>query len=115
MLFASDCVGHAAATGHYAGRHAADYAATHGEVHGPRSRRWHAERARLYEPLQRDKGVSWQALTEAITRVMQNYCGAVKSDDLLHEGLRGLEELRATRRRRSSRGTRTICCARRRR
>ena len=26
---------------------------------------------------------------------MQNYCGAVKSDDLLHEGLRGIEELRA--------------------
>jgi succinate dehydrogenase/fumarate reductase flavoprotein subunit len=25
---------------------------------------------------------------------MQNYCGAVKSDDLLNEGLRGLEELR---------------------
>ena len=25
---------------------------------------------------------------------MQNYCGAVKSDDLLHEGLRGLAELR---------------------
>jgi len=26
--------------------------------------------------------------------VMQNYCGAVKSDALLQEGLRGLEELR---------------------
>ena len=25
---------------------------------------------------------------------MQNYCGAVKSDDLLREGLRGLQELR---------------------
>ncbi len=25
---------------------------------------------------------------------MQNYCGAVKSDELLHEGLRGLAELR---------------------
>ena len=93
VLFASDCVGHAAATGHYAGRHAADYAASHGPVsiHQPQV---DAERARLFEPLQRQKGLSWQALAEAITRVMQNYCGAVKSDDLLHEGLRGLEDLK---------------------
>ena len=61
VLFASDCVGHAAATGHYAGRHAADYAASHGPVtvHRPQV---DAERARLYEPLRRKKGVSWQAL-----------------------------------------------------
>lgn len=93
VLFASDCVGHAAATGHYAGRHAADYAATHGPVaiHQPQVE---AERARLFEPLSRQTGLSWQALAEAITRVMQNYCGAVKSDDLLNEGLRGLEDLR---------------------
>lgn len=32
VLFASDCVGHAAATGHYAGRHAADFAAARGPV-----------------------------------------------------------------------------------
>lgn len=98
VLFASDCVGHAAATGHYAGRHAADYAAAHGEVtlHQPQV---DAERTRLYEPLGREHGLSWQALSEAITRVMQNYCGAVKSDDLLHEGLRGLQDLQAESRR----------------
>ena len=32
VLFASDCVGHAAATGHYSGRHAADFALSSGEV-----------------------------------------------------------------------------------
>lgn len=94
VLFASDCAGHAAATGHYAGRHAADYAAKHGPVQ-LHAEQVAAERARLYEPLRRQNGVGWQALSEAITRVMQNYCGAVKSDDLLHEGLRGLAELRA--------------------
>lgn len=93
VLFASDCVGHAAATGHYAGRHAADYAAAHGPVTIDQAQ-VAAERARLFEPLKRTGGVSWQALSEAITRVMQNYCGAVKSDDLLYEGLRGLKELR---------------------
>jgi succinate dehydrogenase/fumarate reductase flavoprotein subunit len=93
VLFASDCVGHAAATGHYAGRHAADFAAAHGEVRVDEAQ-IASERARLYEPLSRQQGVSWQALSEAITRVMQNYCGAVKSDQLLLEGLRMLGELR---------------------
>jgi succinate dehydrogenase/fumarate reductase flavoprotein subunit len=93
VLFASDCVGHAAATGHYAGRHAAAFAATRGEVTVD-ERQVEAERRRLYEPLERRHGVSWQALAEAITRVMQNYCGAVKSDVLLNEGLRMLHELR---------------------
>lgn len=93
VLFASDCVGHAAATGHYAGRHAADFAAAHGEVRVDEVQ-VASERARLYEPLSRQQGVSWQALSEAITRVMQNYCGAVKSDQLLLEGLRMLGELR---------------------
>ena len=93
VLFASDCVGHAAATGHYAGRHAAAFAAAHDAVPIDEAQ-VAAERTRLYEPLSRQHGVSWQALSEAITRVMQNYCGAVKSDDLLNEGLRGLKELR---------------------
>lgn len=93
VLFASNCVGHAAATGHYAGRHAADWAAARGDAAIHESQ-VEGERARLYAPLGRRGGIRWQALAEAITRVMQNYCGAVKSDDLLHEGLRGLAELR---------------------
>jgi succinate dehydrogenase/fumarate reductase flavoprotein subunit len=93
MLFASDCVGHAAATGHYAGRHAADYASKidRAELNPEQVA---SEQARLYEPLKRDHGVSWQAVNVAITRIMQNYCGAVKSDDLLREGLKALDDLR---------------------
>jgi succinate dehydrogenase/fumarate reductase flavoprotein subunit len=93
VLFASDCVGHAAATGHYAGRHAADYAAKNGPVTVDKSQ-VEAERERLYEPLKRRHGIGWQALNTAITRIMQNYCGAVKSDDLLNEGLKALQDLK---------------------
>jgi succinate dehydrogenase/fumarate reductase flavoprotein subunit len=93
VLFASDCVGHAAATGHYSGRHAADFAASNGEVTVDETQVG-SERRRLYEPLERTQGLRWQALSEAITRVMQNYCGAVKSDVLLNEGLRMLGALR---------------------
>jgi succinate dehydrogenase/fumarate reductase flavoprotein subunit len=94
MLFGSDCVGHAAATGHYAGRHAAAYAAKSGPV-ALDPGQVEAERSRLYEPVTRKRGPSWQAVNLAITRVMQNYCGAVKSDDLLNEGLKALRDLDA--------------------
>lgn len=93
VLFASDCVGHAAATGHYAGRHAADYAAKRGPVTVDLAQ-VEDERARLYAPLKRRNGMGWKALNAAITRIMQNYCGAVKSHDLLNEGLKALKDLK---------------------
>ena len=50
-----------------------------------------AERKRLYAPLERSEGISWKELTMAISKAMQNYCGGVKCDALLHEGLDLLE------------------------
>lgn len=93
-LFASNCYGHACATGHYAGRHAAAYARSLGEVsvHEPQVE---SERARLYQALGRDKGVTWQELNFAITRVMQHHCGGFKTDELLVRGLAALDELEA--------------------
>ena len=93
-LFASNCYGHACATGHYAGRHAADYARAVGEVrvHEPQVE---SERARLYQALGRDVGVTWQELNFAITRVMQHHCGAFKTDELLTRGLSELDEIEA--------------------
>jgi succinate dehydrogenase/fumarate reductase flavoprotein subunit len=90
-LFASNCYGHACATGHYAGRHAATWAREHGEaeVHEPQVE---AERERLYRPLTQKRGPNWQDLNIAITHVMQRHCGGFKTDDLL---LRGLDDLKA--------------------
>jgi len=90
QLFASDCAGHACATGHYAGRKAADYAGAHSL---PACDRQEAERemARLYAPLYQQDGYGWKELNRAISKAMQNYCGAVKCDALLHEGLDLLE------------------------
>lgn len=85
QLFASDCAGFACATGHYAGRKAADYAKTVSlaEVDPADV---DAERARLYAPLMREDGVSWKELNMAIAKAMQNYCGGIKCRDLLLEG-----------------------------
>ncbi len=86
QLFASDCAGHACATGHYAGRKAADYAASV-ELQDIDMRDVDAERERLYAPMYRSEGVTWKELNQAIAKAMQNYCGGVKCRDLMLEGL----------------------------
>lgn len=91
-LFASNCYGHACATGHYAGRHAAAYARQAGDatVHEPQVE---AERSRVYRFLGTTKGVTWQELNFAVTRLMQHHCGAFKTDELLARGLAALDEM----------------------
>lgn len=90
QLYASDCCGFAAATGYYAGRKAADYAASaelapidEGEVE--------KEKQRLYAPMYVEDGMDWRELNMAISKAMQNYCGGVKCRELLEEGLDLLE------------------------
>lgn len=92
QLYASDCAGFACATGYYAGRKASDYAVTVelGEV----SREdVEAEKERLYAPLlaEKENGMSWKELNKAISKAMQNYCGGIKCEALLKEGLDLLE------------------------
>ncbi len=88
QLYASDCAGFACATGYYAGRKASDYAKTAepGEI----SREdVEAEKERLYAPLfvEKEEGIGWKELNKAISKAMQNYCGGVKCEALLKEGL----------------------------
>ena len=86
QLFASDCAGFAAATGYYAGRKAAA-AAEKVCLTPPDERQIHAEKKRIYAPLCREHGVHWKELNMAIAKAMRNYCGAVKNEELLTEGL----------------------------
>ena len=92
QLFATSCHGHAATTGHYAGRHAAAYAKTASEsVIDPFQ--VEKERTRVYAPIKRSPGISWKDLNSGIARTMQNYCGEPKSDEWLNLGLITLQEL----------------------
>lgn len=86
QLFASDCAGHACATGHYAGRKAAQAAAAtalqpYDALQAAR------EQERLLAPLQSGGGCTWKELNRAISKAMQNYCGGVKCEALLRQGL----------------------------
>ncbi len=94
QLFASDCHGHAAATGHYAGRHAADYAKEimHIEVD---EKQIESEKTRVYAPLENNDGIGWKELNMAISKIMQNYCGDVKREELLETGLNVLNDIEA--------------------
>lgn len=92
QLFASDCNGHAAATGYYAGRHAADYA-----IKTPESiisyQQVKFEKDRIYSLINRDNGLGWKEFNMAVSRIMQNYCGEIKNEELLKIGLRLLEKM----------------------
>ncbi|MFW9970929.1 MAG: FAD-dependent oxidoreductase [Candidatus Odinarchaeota archaeon] len=92
QLFASDCVGHATATGHYAGRHAIDYAlkASDRVIDKDQVRK---EKERIYSILNREDGIGWKEFNMHITRIMQNYCGEIKSEELLKIGLKQLKEM----------------------
>ncbi|MDP4222749.1 MAG: FAD-binding protein [Bacteroidota bacterium] len=92
-LYASNCYGHAAATGHYAGRHAADYASGLKKSKPARSQ-VRTEKERVYNPVRNrhSTGMGWKELNMGISKVMKNYCGEVKHDELLKIGLRHLDD-----------------------
>jgi succinate dehydrogenase/fumarate reductase flavoprotein subunit len=93
-LFAANYYHHAAATGRYAGRKAAEYALARG---GDRAREERAQVAaemeRVYAPVRRTAGVDWKELRAGLARVMQNYCGDLKNAELLRIGRACLEEV----------------------
>lgn len=86
-LFASNCYGHAAATGGYAGRHGAAFAEE--KSLGTVSREQvDQEKSRVYRPLEGnpESGIGWKELNQGIVKTMQHYCGAVKIRELLELG-----------------------------
>ena len=91
QLYASDCAGFACATGYYAGRKAAAAAKALDTLPDYNEAEAADERERLLAPIRRADGMDWRELNMAISKAMQNYCGGVKCDALLHEGLDLLE------------------------
>jgi len=92
-LYASNCYGHAAATGHYAGRHCAQYAIGI-EKTIPDSQQIRSEKERVLTPIHNkpSSSIGWKELNMGISKVMKNYCGELKYDDLLEVGLQQLKD-----------------------
>jgi succinate dehydrogenase/fumarate reductase flavoprotein subunit len=91
-LFASNYHYHAAATGRYVGRKAARYAQKASMVSLAREQVTE-EKNRVYAPLSGSGEIEWKELNAAICRVMQNYCGELKNEELLKLGLTWLNDL----------------------
>jgi len=92
QLFLAVAAHAASATGRYAGRKAAEFAIKAAEPRVNR-KQIEAEKARVYAPIKRKDGIDWKELNNALCRVMQNYCGDLKSDELLNIGLLWLKDL----------------------
>lgn len=88
------CHGHsgAATSGRYAGRMAAYYSkqAKHALANRDQIKK---EKQRVYAPVKRDDGLDWKELNAGLCRVMQNYCGEPKSEELLKLGLLWLQDI----------------------
>jgi len=93
LLFTGNRVALACATGRYAGRKATEYAL---KVSVPVIDRSQVdeEKARVYAPIKRKDGIDWKELEAGIARVMQDYCGEVKNEQLLNLGLKWLDEIK---------------------
>lgn len=92
LLAGEDC-SNAATTGKYAGRKAAEYAVKAKEPTVER-RQVEDEKKRVYAPVRRTEGMEWKELNSGVARIMQDYCGDVKTDELLNIGLKWFGELR---------------------
>ena len=93
QMFASEDHSNAATSGKYAGRKAADYALKAG---GPviDRRQVEEEKSRVYAPIKGTNGIEWKELNAGICRIMQDYCGEHKNEQLLNLGLKWFKELK---------------------
>ena len=96
-LFASNCFGHAATTGSYSGRHAAKFADGE-QLKGLNEEQVSSEKSRLFRFLEKrsENVLGWKEINAAIAKMMRNYCGEEKHENILKTGLEQLEKLEKT-------------------
>ena len=54
-----------------------------------------AEKARVYHPVARTDGIHWKELNAGVCKIMQDYCGETKTEEMLKLGLKWHDELEA--------------------
>jgi succinate dehydrogenase/fumarate reductase flavoprotein subunit len=92
QIFASGDHAYAACTGKYAGLKAAQHAGRVKESEADRHQ-VDLEKARVYAPVQRKNGMDWKELNAGVCKVMQDYCGELKTEELLKLGLKWFDEI----------------------
>ncbi|HSW58488.1 MAG TPA: FAD-binding protein, partial [Dehalococcoidales bacterium] len=92
QIFANGDHAYAAATGRYAGRKAAAYSAG-SSLQEPARSQIESEKKRIYAPVTRKQGMDWKELNAGVCKIMQDYCGEMKNEELLKIGLKWFSEL----------------------
>jgi succinate dehydrogenase/fumarate reductase flavoprotein subunit len=92
QIFASGDHAYAASTGRYAGRKAADYAGNISQAE-PDRQQIEIEKQRIYAPVNKESGMDWKELNAGVCRVMQDYCGELKNEELLKIGIKWFDEI----------------------
>ena len=85
----------ACTSGRWAGGKAADYAVRAAGRAVVTRKQIEAEKRRVYAPISREDGMDWKEFNAGLCRVMQNYCGELKNEELLKIGLITLAEIEA--------------------
>ena len=91
-LFAANYYHHAAVTGRYAGRKAAAFAKA-ADLQPSLREQIEDEKQRVYAPVRHLEGMDWREFRAGLCRMMQNYCGDIKNEELLNLGLIWLEDV----------------------
>ncbi|MCL2124713.1 MAG: FAD-dependent oxidoreductase [Oscillospiraceae bacterium] len=90
------CHGEAHTTGRYAGRQAAVFASKNSEIE-PDAEQIAKEKARVFAPVNNPGGdIGWKEFNYAVARIMQDYCGAYKTEHTLNMGIRRMRDLLET-------------------
>ena len=92
-LFAANYHYHAAATGRYCGKKAAAYARLTKNVPVDRAQ-VEEQKTWVYTPLQTEGRLEWKELNAAMCRIMQNYCGELKNEELIKLGLIWMDDFK---------------------
>jgi len=92
LIYSAHYHANAASTGRYAGRKAADYARQASEPAVSRDQ-VATEKSRVYAPVKRSDGIEWKELHAGVSRIMQNYCSAYKTEVLLTMGSDALKDI----------------------
>jgi succinate dehydrogenase/fumarate reductase flavoprotein subunit len=92
QLFAPGDHAYAATSGRYAGRRAADYAKQIDESDID-DKQVDVEKNRIFASVRRQRGMDWKELNAGVCKIMQDYCGEIKDEELLKIGLKWFDEL----------------------
>lgn len=92
QLFDGIGTAHASSTGRWAGEFAALYSDTVALIE-PDQNQIDKEKERVYAPVNRNGGINWKELAAGVAKVMQDYCGDTKTEELMTIGLKYLDEI----------------------